>query len=40
MALDLFAGIHVSDYEDARSWYKRDADANEIGFGSVPAQAS
>jgi len=23
MALDLFAGIHVGDYEAARSWYER-----------------
>ncbi|MCA1671179.1 MAG: VOC family protein, partial [Actinobacteria bacterium] len=23
MALDLFAGIRVSDYEAARSWYER-----------------
>jgi hypothetical protein len=23
MTLDLFAGIHVSDYEAARSWYER-----------------
>jgi catechol 2,3-dioxygenase-like lactoylglutathione lyase family enzyme len=40
MALDLYAGIRVSDYETADAWYERllgaePADGNEIGFGGA-----
>jgi hypothetical protein len=47
VALDLFAGIHASDYDSAKAWYERllgaepsftphDADGNELGFGGPP----